>query len=265
MLEKLKKYKGRLMVLIIFLIVGIPLVIHTAYKIDSGVTFFVAEWTAGELLLYYAAVLTFVSTTFLSVIALQYTIFFKKNDDMASNKITACLTKSSDIEFEYKGNIGCIIEIMFDNLCDSFPEFAIVKRVGVYQVLRNKKIEIPCNRKNFCPVRNLNRENFIIEMYFMESPTNLIDIANNKRILKNYKSGLITSEEAFLESKYTIKFDIGVCKDGVVTPFDVKLHLGLDAQKSIKFSDYFRYMIEDAELYIGSAILYEDYERTLLE
>lgn len=265
MFEKIKKCKGRLIVLVIFLIVGIPLLIHTAYKIDFGVSFFMAEWSAGEFLQYYAAVLTFVSTTFLSVIALQYTIIFKKDDDKTRNKVTAYLMRSSAVEVKCYSDAECTIELMFDNLCENFPEFAIVKRTEVYRSIPSEKISIPCYRKAFCTVHNQNRKSFSIQIHFIESPVELTNIVNNKKILKDYKRGLITKDEMLKESKQTIVIEFGVYREDVVTPFFAYLHLGLENKGTDESLNKFNYIILDANLHIGSAVLAMDYERNILE
>ena len=46
-------------------IFGVPLIIHILFKLHPNIDFFVAEWTAGELLSYYGSILAFLGTVIL--------------------------------------------------------------------------------------------------------------------------------------------------------------------------------------------------------
>lgn len=66
-----KKHKKKI---IIWSTIGIfcPLfIVHLLFKWKTGIDFFEAEWSAGELLEYIGTILTFISTIILSVLALQ--------------------------------------------------------------------------------------------------------------------------------------------------------------------------------------------------
>ena len=74
-LEEIKKFwKKHKTKIIVWSMIGIfcPLIIvHLLFKWKTGVDFFEAEWSAGELLEYIGTILTFISTIILSVLALQ--------------------------------------------------------------------------------------------------------------------------------------------------------------------------------------------------
>lgn len=264
MFGKIKKYRGRLIVLIIFFIFGVPLLIHTAYKIDIGVPYFIAEWSAGELLQYYAAVLTFISTSFLSFVALQYSIFAKKNDDKIQNKITARLKKYSIVELRCYSDTECTIKLIFENLCENLPEFALVKHAEVYRNYPLDKVDIPCYRKTFCSVRNEVDKNFSIEIHFFESPMELTDIVKLRKIVNDYRRGLLSKEEFLKLSRKYIVIKLGVYCGGVVTPFMVTTNLQLELE-NMEIVGGFHYVVADGDLYISSPVLETDYESKMLD
>lgn len=74
-LEEIKKFwKKHKTKIIVWSMIGIfcPLIIvHLLFKWKTGVDFFEAEWSAGELLEYIGTILTFISTIILSVLALH--------------------------------------------------------------------------------------------------------------------------------------------------------------------------------------------------
>ncbi len=75
-----KKHKKYIIVVAMLLILGIPTVINLMFKIPS-IELFAAEWTAGDALDFYGTVLSFISTTVLSVIALWQNNVIKKESD----------------------------------------------------------------------------------------------------------------------------------------------------------------------------------------
>ncbi len=66
----IKQYKAALMAAIFVVFAGVPFLIHCLFKLDSRYDFFVAEWSAGEFLQYYGALLAFCSSVVLSLLAL---------------------------------------------------------------------------------------------------------------------------------------------------------------------------------------------------
>ena len=58
----MKKHKKLIAFITFMIIFGIPFIIHVLFKLHSNIDFFVAEWTAGELLSYYGSILAFLGT-----------------------------------------------------------------------------------------------------------------------------------------------------------------------------------------------------------
>lgn len=81
MIEWMKKHIKLIIVLLALSIVVFPCIIHILFKIEVRNDFFVAEWTAGELLLYYGSVLSFLGTVILGALALYQNHIIKEEAD----------------------------------------------------------------------------------------------------------------------------------------------------------------------------------------
>ncbi len=81
MFNWLKKHKILMGLLSIVIILGVPLAIHILFKINSGIPFFEAEWTAGEALGYYGSILSFIGTVVLGILALYQNRLIKEESD----------------------------------------------------------------------------------------------------------------------------------------------------------------------------------------
>ena len=84
MLEWIKKHKGTFMlacISVLFLLIGVPLIINILFKTYSSIEIFQAEWSAGEALGYYGAVLSFIGTVVLGALALYQNHVIKADAD----------------------------------------------------------------------------------------------------------------------------------------------------------------------------------------
>lgn len=71
-----------IVLLFTFLVVlGVPLGIHLLFKIQPRVSFFSAEWSAGDALTYYGSVLSFIGTVVLGALALYQNRLIKVEAD----------------------------------------------------------------------------------------------------------------------------------------------------------------------------------------
>lgn len=57
--------------IVFFAVIVIPIIINCLFKLKSQHEFFIAEWKAGDVLSYYASMLTCISTTFLAYVAVK--------------------------------------------------------------------------------------------------------------------------------------------------------------------------------------------------
>ncbi len=105
-------------------ILGMPLIINCLFKLRTDNDFFIAEWTAGDMLSYYGAVLTFVSTTILSVLALWQNHVIKEENDkhtallerMEREKNNAHLMIQDAVSFKNAGNISLQLKNVSENM-----------------------------------------------------------------------------------------------------------------------------------------------------
>lgn len=80
-MEWIRKYRRSIIVVFLVCIVGVPIGIHCLFKLKSSEGFFVAEWSAGEILTYCGTVLSFLATSFLSILALWQNTQIKKESE----------------------------------------------------------------------------------------------------------------------------------------------------------------------------------------
>lgn len=69
-MKRNKKEYFILIIILSILILGVPVIFNTLYKIHSNINFFVAEWSCGELLTYYGSILG----ALLAVVGVYFTI-----------------------------------------------------------------------------------------------------------------------------------------------------------------------------------------------
>lgn len=84
MWEWIKKHKGVTIMACIGIggiLIGVPLIINILFKYSSTIEIFRAEWTAGDALGYYGAVLSFVGTVVLGALALYQNHIIKADAD----------------------------------------------------------------------------------------------------------------------------------------------------------------------------------------
>lgn len=84
MIDWIKKHKVLFIiicVLILIALIGIPFVINLLFKIGTDIKMFQAEWSAGDALGYYGAVLSFLGTVILGALALYQNHIIKEEAD----------------------------------------------------------------------------------------------------------------------------------------------------------------------------------------
>lgn len=89
MIKWIKEHKGLFIascIAMVVLLFGIPFAINLLFKIPAYYEVFRAEWSAGDALGYYGAVLSFVGTVVLGALALYQNHIIKKDADKQSEK-----------------------------------------------------------------------------------------------------------------------------------------------------------------------------------
>ncbi len=119
MREWIKKHKIAVVVicaLVVFTLIGVPFLINILFKINTGINVLQAEWSAGDALGYYGAVLSFIGTVALGVLALYQNHVIKEEAD----KRETLLEERERIEnmpkfrMSHKLSSGFAGEIIFD-------------------------------------------------------------------------------------------------------------------------------------------------------
>lgn len=80
----LKKHKvafAVICILVVFALIGVPLLINILFKVNTGISVLQAEWSAGDMLGYYGAVLSFLGTVVLGALALYQNHIIKEEAD----------------------------------------------------------------------------------------------------------------------------------------------------------------------------------------
>ena len=81
MFDWLKRHKIPIAIISFVIIFGVPLIIHILFKIKAPNSFWVAEWSAGDLLSYYGSILAFLGTVVLGILALYQNHIIKIEAD----------------------------------------------------------------------------------------------------------------------------------------------------------------------------------------
>lgn len=118
MFDWIKKHKALFIiicVLILIALIGIPFAINLLFKIGTKISIFQAEWSAGDALGYYGAVLSFLGTVILGALALYQNHIIKEEAD----KKSALLEEKEHIEnmpkfsMHFRGCYGFAVKLEF--------------------------------------------------------------------------------------------------------------------------------------------------------
>ena len=118
MLEWIKRHKVFVIICFVIIVIGVPFAIHCLFKIHptEDYDFFVAEWSAGELLQYYGGVLAFSGTVILGALSLHQNEIIKQESD----KRIAIQEKR-----EHDSNMKVKIENISDNVANEILVYKI--------------------------------------------------------------------------------------------------------------------------------------------
>ena len=84
MFEWIKKHKVLFIIIFVIIfvaLIGVPFTINLLFKVDTKINVFQPEWSAGEALGYYGAVLSFLGTVILGALALYQNHIIKEEAD----------------------------------------------------------------------------------------------------------------------------------------------------------------------------------------
>jgi len=78
--ELIKKYQRRILLLASFVVLGFPFTLHALFKVQASISFFVAEWTIGELLIYGASIFQATATIIAIMLTIRFSIENQKEE-----------------------------------------------------------------------------------------------------------------------------------------------------------------------------------------
>lgn len=150
---------------ILLAITGIPFFIHILFKLHPTNNFFIAEWTAGEVLSYYGSVLSFTGTVVLGALALWQNNRIKEESD----KRTALLEQLDMIKnmpkfsFSHKVSNGRRMHLNFEikNISENIASELIVSNIRI--VDENENIFWSDSSKYNCDILT-NEKPFLIAL-----------------------------------------------------------------------------------------------------
>ena len=133
----LKKYWRSILLFIIIGLVLIPFLIHLFFKINSCCEFFIAEWTAGDVLAFYGVLLGSVATVWGVYLSIQ---FSRSNyEDDTKRKVLPFIVLTT-LKVKVKYNPLAMQDIRKETVKKDTYEEVLLNEV--YFILSNDKIEV---------------------------------------------------------------------------------------------------------------------------
>ena len=211
-MEELKKiwqkYKKVIIVFGLITIVIVPFIIHVAFKIPALCTFFIAEWSPGDMLGFYGAILGGTCTVIGVFLSIQYA---QKNyrDDL-EHKVLPYIALTT-LETENNVDFFHLVEKLEDKQEDiKYKEYILEK---VYFVIKNKEVVIQKELSDEQQIllenggyqrKPINNDNGYIpqKLRIVSIPIILENVGNGAAI--DFRIGLHPSDLKKEERKYTV-------------------------------------------------------------
>ena len=135
MFEWIEKHKKKIVVFVVLAIFVVPILIHISFKMPAISTFFEAEWTAGDILTYYGAVLSFLGTVVLGYLALwQNRIINEKSEEHTRLIEKLELTRNMP-EFKVQHHVSngnlMYLELMITNVSENIANDIVISEFEI--------------------------------------------------------------------------------------------------------------------------------------
>lgn len=146
----MKKHKKLITFFTFMMIFGLPFIIHVLFKCHPKNDFFVAEWTAGELLSYYGSILAFLGTVILGALSLYQNQIIKQESDKRTELLEQRERESNMPRFRLRhiGSQGNIqkMQLEIENISENIANDLVLYNVKILstnkEVLWDKKSAI---------------------------------------------------------------------------------------------------------------------------
>lgn len=150
MFDWMKKHKKLIAFIIFMIILGVPFIIHILFKLHPNNNFFVAEWSAGELLSYYGSILAFLGTVILGALSLYQNHLIKQESDKRTELLEQREHESNMPRFRLRhvGSQGNIqkMQLEIENISENIANDIILYDVKILSdnkdILWDKKSSI---------------------------------------------------------------------------------------------------------------------------
>ncbi len=104
-----KTYYFLIIICVLLGIFGVPFIINICFQQDAPANVLIAKWSAGDALSFYGAILTFIGTTIISIVALWQNQKYKEDNDAAQKRLEDISQRANElnaintiIEYELK-------------------------------------------------------------------------------------------------------------------------------------------------------------------
>ncbi len=150
MFNWMKDHKKLIAFITFMIIFGIPFIIHVLFKLHSNIDFFVAEWTAGELLSYYGSILAFLGTVILGALSLYQNQIIKQESDKRTELLEQREHESNMPRFRlrYAGSQGNTskMQLEIENISENIANDIVLYDVKIFsaqkEILWDKKAAV---------------------------------------------------------------------------------------------------------------------------
>ena len=172
MFDWMKNHKKLIAFTIFMVIFGVPLIIHILFKLHPNVDFFVAEWTAGELLSYYGSILAFLGTVILGALSLYQNQIIKQESDKRTELLEQRERESNMPRFRLRhaGSQGNTLKMLLEieNISENIANDIILYDVKIFSA----KKEILWDKKAAVHLDTIQANNKVIIYLFGQSCSN---------------------------------------------------------------------------------------------
>lgn len=259
-IEWISRHKIIVTFMCVFLIVGGPAIIHIIFSVYPENNFFVAKWSAGDMLQYYVAVLSMFPTTLLSIAALRFSIYAKEDDDRRTRKVNIVLEREKYIKLSWDKGLKHL-EIPFINCGEAIPEYVTIESVDILpyrNMFEAVKIKEPRNAMGH--IESTGEKEFKLDIALYDN--DLTDFINNiVKIWEHFRRGLLTKEEYLRNTSLCVILNIGIYSGKIVTPIRICVYIQSDLNYQQKNYYEIGYNIQEHNIYTGSPLTEVDYEK----
>lgn len=254
------EHKKLVIFLCIVLLIGVPVIIHILFSIPAINDFFMAKWSAGDILQYYASILGLIPTTFVSIAALKFTMYVKEEDDKKARKVIIGLKNESHVIFTWWSRLKHL-KVPFFTYGPSIPEYVTVETFDMYSsnnLFDTIKLTGPRNLMSSIEILGEGKLRFDITLNDSMQAFQKI-----RKVWKDYCRGLLSKEEFISNTGIVVLLKLGVYSGGIVTPVRLTFYLkwDLEWEPETRHSNEIRYIIKDHTIYTSVAVFEKDYEK----